>query len=130
MNDRPGMQAMTKRVLALGLDPACVDLEGMPQLTPEMIRAYIEAQLERVRQLGYAVESCLVDRSPAAESTVARRLQSHRFDGVVIGAGLRAPAELLLFERLLNLVHAHAPAARLCFNSSPADTAEAVQRWL
>ena len=121
---------MTKRVLALGLDPGCVDLGDMPALTPEMIRAYIDAQLERLRQLGYEVESCLVDRSRSAESLVSRRLQSCRFDCVVIGAGLRAPAELLLFERLINLVHAHAPAARLCFNSSPADTAEAVQRWI
>ena len=121
---------MTKRVLALGLDPACVDLADMPGLTPELIRAYIEAQLERLRQLGYEVESCLVDRGGTAESVVSGRLQSRSFDCVVIGAGLRAPTELLLFERLLNLVHAHAPAARLCFNSNPADTAEAVQRWI
>jgi hypothetical protein len=35
-----------------------------------------------------------------------------------------------LFERLLNLVHARAPGAKICFNSNPGDTAEAVQRWV
>ncbi len=121
---------MTRRVLALGLDPACVDLADMPQLTPETIRAYIEAQLERLRGLGYEVESCLVDRGQAAEAAVSRHLQSRSFDCVMVGAGLRAPVEVLLFERLINLVHVLAPEAKLCFNTSPADTAEAVQRWI
>jgi hypothetical protein len=37
---------------------------------------------------------------------------------------------LPLFEKVLNLVHALAPAARVCFNTTPADTAEAVRRWI
>jgi hypothetical protein len=48
----------------------------------------------------------------------------------LIGAGLRDPEQLLLFEKLLNLVHEQAPRARICFNSTPADSAEAVQRWV
>jgi len=49
----------------------------------------------------------------------------------VIGAGLREPPErLLLFEKILNLVHAFAQGARICFNTTPADTAEAVRRWI
>jgi hypothetical protein len=40
------------------------------------------------------------------------------------------PALLLLFEKIVNLVHALAPRASICFNCNPADTAEAVQRWL
>jgi len=49
----------------------------------------------------------------------------------VIGAGLRQPPErLTLFETVLNLVHALAPSACICFNTTPADTAEAVQRWI
>jgi hypothetical protein len=46
----------------------------------------------------------------------------------MIGAGLRAPSQLLLFEKLINLVHERAPRAAICFNTSPADTVEAVQR--
>jgi len=49
---------------------------------------------------------------------------------VVIGAGIRTiPADFLLFERLVNVVHRNAPGARICFNTKPSDTAEAVQRW-
>jgi len=31
---------------------------------------------------------------------------------------------------VLRAVHALAPNARICFNTTPADTAEAVQRWI
>ena len=50
----------------------------------------------------------------------------------MIGAGLRIVAPyFLLFEKLINLVHRHAPAStKLCFNSNPTDTAEAVKRWV
>ena len=34
------------------------------------------------------------------------------------------------FENLLNVVHAQAPNAKICFNSSPTDSVEAVQRWV
>jgi hypothetical protein len=50
---------------------------------------------------------------------------------VVIGAGVRLPpVYFLLFERLINVVHTHAPDARIAFNTKPTDNAEAVQRWI
>ncbi|MGC1458304.1 MAG: hypothetical protein WA825_08525 [Steroidobacteraceae bacterium] len=121
---------MHKRVLALGLDPAAVDPAAFPQFTAAQVRAFIDSQVERVRQLGYEVETCLVDKGQTAEKVLAQHLQSQSFDCVVIGAGLRQPESLLLFEKLLNLVHERAPCARICFNTTPADTAEAVQRWV
>ena len=114
----------------MGLDPAFVDFAEFPHLTPEIIRGYIDAQLGRLRALGYDVVSCLVDTGETAEEVTRRQLSLRRYDCVVIGAGLRAAPRLLLFEKLLNLVHAGAPDAKICFNSSPADTAEAVQRWI
>ena len=36
----------------------------------------------------------------------------------------------VLFERIVTLVHEAAPGARLCFNSSPPSTLEAVLRWV
>lgn len=121
---------MSKSVLALGLDPGSADLSEFPGLAPDLVRAFIDAQLDRLRGLGYAVESCLVDAGETAETAVARQLQRQGFDCIMIGAGLRAPSLLLLFEKLVNLIHEHAPNARICFNLSPADTAEAVQRWI
>ena len=117
-------------VLALGLDPSIVDLSASPGVTPELVRAFIDSQLDRLRQLGYEVFSCLVDSGETAEAVTATHLRSRSYDCVVVGAGLRAPERLLLFEKLLNLVHAHAPQAKICFNTNPADTAEAVQRWV
>jgi hypothetical protein len=122
--------SVPKRVLALGLDPAAVDAATFQPFTTAQVTAFVETQLERIRQLGYEVESCLVDLGATAEGVVARQLDEKSFDCVLIGAGLRAPEGLLLFEKLLNLVHERAPQARICFNTSPADSAEAVQRWI
>ena len=39
------------------------------------------------------------------------------------------PSSFLLFEKVINVLHANAPQAKLCFNTKPSDTAEAVRRW-
>ena len=50
---------------------------------------------------------------------------------MLIGAGIRVlPANFTLFERLINVVHEGAPGAKLCFNTNPNDTQEAVLRWI
>jgi hypothetical protein len=103
----------------------------MPQFTPELVRAHIEAEIERLREAEFEVDTCLLAPDATAESEVEAALQSRSFACIVIGAGLREPPEhLLLFEKILNLVHRLAPGARIAFNSTPADTAEAVQRWV
>lgn len=122
---------MAKRVLAIGIEPGSADYSAFPQLTPELVRGYIGAQLLRLRDLGFEVTSCLINLDVTAEAGVAAALRDERFDCIVIGAGLREPKErLVLFERVLNLVHRLAPDAAICFNTTPADTAEAVQRWI
>src|SRR5262249_43703548 len=94
-------------------------------------RSYIDAQLDRLRDAGFEVVSCLIDTGETAEAVTASALKASQFDCVVIGAGLRLPSERLpLFEKVLNLVHALAPTARICFNTTRADTAEAVRRWI
>jgi hypothetical protein len=120
-----------KSVLAIGIEPAFADLTGFPQFTPELIRSYIDSQIEQLRVSGYDTVSCLIDLGETAEAVAAAALRTKRFDCVVIGAGLRQPApQLLLFEKIINLVHALAPDAKICFNTNPADTASAVQRWI
>lgn len=118
-------------VLAIGLDPRFADFSAMPEFTPELVRAYIDAEIARVREFGFEVETCLVAPGSAAESEVEGMLRKRSYACVVIGAGLREPPEhLLLFEKILNLAHRLAPDARIAFNSNPADTAEAVRRWI
>ena len=119
---------MTKgAVLAIGIEPGSADVKA----NPDLVRTYIETQIGRLRALGYDVTTCLIDLGEAAEAAVSAALTTKRFDCVVIGAGLRRPpSRLLLFERVINLVHSLAPQARICFNTVPADTPEAVLRWL
>ena len=120
-----------KSVLAIGLEPSFADLTAVPQFTPELIRSYIDAQIEELRALGYDAELCLIDLGETAEQVATAALVSKRFDCVVIGAGLRQPAaQLLLFEKIINVVHGLAPAASIYFNTTPADTVKAVQRWI
>lgn len=119
---------MTKNVLALGLDPNFVDPKEFAGVSVQLVEAFITKEIERLRELGFEVDSCLVDLGDTAEVATMAHLESRTYDCVVIGAGLRSPAQLLLFEKLLNLVHTLAPQAKIYFNSSPADTAEAVQR--
>jgi hypothetical protein len=118
---------MTKKsVLAIGIDSVFADFSRLPDLT----RAYIDTQTERLRALGYEVESCLIELGERAEQTVEFALRSRAFDCVVIGAGLREPPEgLQLFEKVINLVHRLASRSRIAFNTTPADTVEAARRW-
>jgi len=121
----------SKSVLAIGLDPAFADLSAHPELSVELVRAYIDQQISRIRDFGYEVVSCLVDSGDTAEATVETALRSRHYDCIVIGAGLREPTEyLMLFEKIINLVHEHAPNSRIAFNSNPADTTEAARRWI
>lgn len=118
-------------VLAIGIDPSFADFTAFPHLTPELVRNYIDAQIEQLRAEGFEADRCLIDLGTTAEQVVTTALQSKGFDCIVIGAGLREPPlRLPLFEKVINLVHALAPKARICFNTTPADTVEAVRRWV
>jgi hypothetical protein len=117
-------------VLALGLDPVFVDPQAMGGLSPAVVRAFIDSQLDRIRAAGYEVESCLVDVGETAQAVLTKHLSQRSFDCVLIGAGLHGGEHALLFERLLNLVHSLAPGAKICFNTTPADSLEAVRRWI
>ena len=120
-----------KRVLAIGIEPTQADFSAAPELNPDLVRACIRAQIEQLRALGFDAEICLIDLGDTAEQVATSALRAKPFDCVVIGAGLRLPApQLPLFEKIINLVHAFAPAASICFNTNPADTAEAVGRWI
>jgi hypothetical protein len=123
-----------RSVLVIGLDPMLIDF-SQPGYAPGMDAAKVLAGLksseEELTRLGYSVQMCLTDFGGTAEAIVQGRLAQKPFDCVLIGAGVRAnPKNFILFEKLINVVHKHAPQARICFNTLPSDTAAAVQRWL
>jgi hypothetical protein len=82
--------------------------------------------------LGYSVKSLYVDDGKTAEAVLTDTLSTSGYDCIMIGAGLRiVPPYFLLFEKLINVVHRTAPAStKVCFNTNPSDTADAVLRWV
>ena len=65
-----------KTVLAIGIEPSFVDFGAFPHLTPELISQFIEAQIGRLRALGYEAESCLIDLGETAETVTTAALRS------------------------------------------------------
>ena len=123
-----------KSVLVIGLDPTLIDF-SKPGYAPGMdatkVLAGLKSSEDELTRLGYSVQTSLTDFGETAEKVVQMQLQQKRFDCILIGAGVRTnPSNLMLFEKLINVVHEHAPQAKLCFNTMPNDTAAAVKRWL
>ena len=73
--------------LPWGLDPAVVDFNALPGMSSDLVKAFIESQLERVRQNGYEIVSCLVDLGGTAKVVTLEKLNQNSFDCVLIGAG-------------------------------------------
>jgi len=125
-----------KSVLVIGLQPALIDFSdpdyaAYPGMDAAKVLAGLKASEDSLTERGYDVQMCLTDFGETAEAVVRDQLEQKQFDCIVIGAGIRTIAgNFLLFEKLINVVHAHAPQAKLCFNTKPTDTTEAVQRWL
>ena len=120
-----------KSVLLIGLDPAVVNYERWPGLTPEKLEAGLRRDEATLNESGYAARICFVDHGETAEAVVIAALADTAYACVLIGAGVRTDSEeFLLFEKLINVVHKHAPGAKICFNTGPTDSVDAVKRWI
>ena len=125
-----------KVILLIGIDPKLIDFSSpeyaaFPGLTAEKVDAGVKAQQSRLKELGYESELCWIDFGQTASAVILEKLKSKKFDGVLIGAGIRVPqVNFILFEKIINMVHQNAAQARIIFNTNPKDTVEAVQRWL
>jgi hypothetical protein len=126
--------ATRARVLLVGLEPDIVEYSKspVPGLTAAKVRAAVEADSAKLESLGYSVRTLYVDDGKTAEAALTDALATGGYDCIMIGAGLRTvPPYFLLFEKLINVIHRHVPAStKLCFNTNPTDTADAVQRWV
>ncbi|MFI6014196.1 hypothetical protein ACIBAG_36290 [Streptomyces sp. NPDC051243] len=121
------------KVLSIGLHPSALDYSRMPDGVDEaVLTARIGAANAALIEAGFDAVPCLVGVSPdGAEATVRERLREHSFGLAMIGGGVRMlPENTLLFERLVNVLTEEAPGIRLCFNTSPEDTVEALRRWI
>jgi len=121
--------AREPRVLVIGLDPYRVP----GPWDPAPVAGAIAAGMARFADAGVGAESCLfgLDGSDDIEAVVTGALDRRPWEVVVIGGGVRKAEEQLgLFERVVNLVHRHAPGAAIAFNGTPSDTFDAAARWL
>ncbi len=119
------------KVLLIGLDPAVVNYEKWPGLTPERLAGVLRKDEGALNEMGYDTSICFIDHGETAEATIRSQLADTNFSCILIGAGVRTdPDEFLLFEKAINLVHELAPQARICFNTGPTDSVDAVQRWV
>ena len=123
-----------KRVLFIGQQPETVDFSD-PALPPGFdaakIHAGIAIGMQQMADRGWTADLCLVQSDASAAEAVTQRLAATSYDTVVIGGGIRIPPKsLLLFERLVNVVHQAAPATAIAFNTTPQDTADAAARWI
>lgn len=126
--------ATSKHILIIGMNPYTIDfsLPGfMPGLTAEKVEKGIEAERQLLLEQGYTSALYLIDSGSNDLSKLEEHLKLQKPDAVMIGAGVRVPPiNFLLFEKLVNTIHHHAPATRFTFNTNPADTLEAVKRWI
>lgn len=125
-----------KTILIIGIDPKWLDFSSpefssMPGLTAEKVWAGITDAVNVLNEIGYQAEACWIDLGETALEVIKSSLEKKKFKGIVIGAGIRkVDAHFFLFENIINVVHAYAPQAKICFNTYPMDTVQAVQRWV
>jgi hypothetical protein len=136
MTTQEQRMSMRKRVLIVGLQPQLIDFSNpeytaFPGLNAAKVMEGLDAGVKSLASLGYEANLCLTDLGETAEDVLKQELTNVRYDCIMIGAGVRIiPMYFLLFENMINIIHRHAPGARICFNTKPSDTAEAVKRWL
>jgi hypothetical protein len=115
------------RVLLIGLHP--LRIPGWQD--PGPLAAAIDRGMARCADFGLKADACLVGPGDDAEASIVEALTRHEYACVVVGGGIRKLEPMLeLFEKVVNLIRRHAPAAAIAFNTSPEDTADAALRWL
>jgi hypothetical protein len=123
-----------KKVLLIGIDPKLIDpnLSTATGWDANRVRAAAQDANKRLVELGYELQSCLLDPRGTDESVVSDILSREKFDCIMVGAGVRVLSQnTILFEKIMNTIHQKAPpSSKICFNTNPADTVEAILRWV
>ncbi|WP_227287068.1 hypothetical protein [Boseongicola sp. H5] len=121
---------MTKTVLMVGWHPTVVDYAKYPGLTADKLEAALRPDEKKLNDLGYTASIGFLYSGDTATDQLVQALKETAFDVVMIGACVRKDDDhFLIFEKLVNVVHEHAPKARIAFNTGPTDSEAAIQRW-
>jgi hypothetical protein len=123
-----------KSVLIVGERPESIDFSdpAIPKgLTPDKIREGLERSLDDLRANGRVARLVYLDTRETAPEQLAQALRWEVFDVIVVGAGLRIlPSQTQMFEVVMNIIHTQAQQAKIAFNMSPDDSANAAERQL
>jgi hypothetical protein len=93
---------------------------------------------ERLRSVGLRARNFALTDDRAGDDQLVRELTEARYDGVAIGGFINGqdpeipPTEQTTrwFNRVLNLIHAHAPEAKIILVRTPSDALPAVEAIL
>jgi hypothetical protein len=99
--------------------------------TPSEIAAKISADTARIKSAGYDVTVYYMndDDPQTGLAWLTEKLQAEKFDGVMVGSGLRlVPEQTELFEKVMNVVRRVSPESMLMFNDGPGGNYEALKR--
>merc|ERR1739841_96193 len=127
--------AMAPAVLYLGLHPTSPGLQeaakkgGLNLPPPDQFLAKLNEEVDRVSQAGYACEGLWVMDSgeEGVKETIAK-LKEKDYKAICIGFGIRGMAPFtVFFEQLVSAITSQT-SVPMCFNSSPNDSLEAIQR--
>jgi hypothetical protein len=92
----------------------------------------------RLREAGLAADIMVLTDDDAGDARLAAELDDADYDGVVIGSFISGQDPDLpptqettgWFNRVLNVIHAHAPSARIILVRNPDDALTAIARVL
>ena len=94
---------------------------------------------EKLRALGFQATTFVLTNDEAGEARLVAELKRAAYDGVAIGgyingqdaANFPATEETTVwFNRVLNIIHANAPSARIILVRGPEDAVPAIERVL
>lgn len=94
---------------------------------------------ERLRSLGFRATTFVLTNDDAGDAQLVAELKRAEYDGVAIGGYINGqdavnfPATeetTVWFNRVLNIVHANAPRARIILMRGPEDAVPAIERVL
>lgn len=109
---------------------SAVNYSKYPGLTADKLEGVLRADEKKLNDLGYDASIGFIHSGDTATDQLVEALKNTAFDVVMIGAGVRKDDDhFLIFKELVNVVHEHAPKARIAFNTGPTDSDAAIQRW-
>jgi hypothetical protein len=96
----------------------------------------VAAAEEKLRALGFQSTNIVLTNDEAGDARLVEALKRAEYDGVAIGGGINgqgAPATeetTAWFNRILNIIHANAPTAKIILVRGPQDAVPAIERVL